>query len=120
MTSDVTDLETSRRLWKVWQDNPSAWWVVVKGQDAFVRGGLPTKDTPYAARPLSELEAEIKRMGLCIRLEFIPLDHEGKDATVAVALYHWNIDSDRLAAETTSNTTINALGNAVAEAKEKR
>jgi len=39
---------------------------------------------------------------------------------VAVALYHWNIDSDRVAAKTTSNTIINALGNAVAEAKEKR
>ena len=136
MTSDVTDLETSKRLAKAWpaddKGGEHTWWLYCsKGYRKYApwrtwtgfwcsAAARPEWEERVRAYTLSELEAEIKRMGLCIRLQFIPLDHEGKDATVAVALYHWNIDSDRLAAETTSNTIINALGNAVAEAKEKR
>ena len=131
MTGDLTDLKTSRRLAKVWpfvSPRPFAppwgclrcwWYPSLNIREATVEWDCtdaesqfdwehdwPDDERPIAARPLSELEAEIKRMGLEVTIHI----HENGDVQVAVGPDAYSPPA---------KNTINALGNVVAEAKEK-
>lgn len=124
MNHNHTDLETSRRLARVWPGPPAdrrrAWWVgqetVLHPEDVAWELGLDCRwrldadwpeGGPIAARDLSELEAEIREMGL--NIEIIIHDDGAVQTCTGRDPYsppHMHI--------------INALANAVAEAKEKR
>ena len=122
MTGDLTDLDTSRRLAKAWpaddKGGEHTWWLYCsKGYRKYApwrtwtgfwcsAAARPEWEERVRAYTLSELEAEIKRMGLEVTIHI----HENGDVQVAVGPDAYSPPAKNI---------INALGNAVAEAKEK-
>ncbi len=130
MTGNVTSLEVSRRLSKVWPgpdlSKQRPWWIQWPWEKTWalletaLADGVDWRgEPPVPARDLAELEAEIRRMGLVARMEFTPVDHEGRGAMVTVAFYDWDAESDRWICEGNTDTIIDALASALAEAKER-
>ena len=121
MTGNETSLDVSRRLAKVWsaEDDHAGWWLKMSDdeelayhyctcdEECFTKPG--ELGVPIPARTLSELEAEIGRMGYVATM--MMWENEPR---VTVAFVGMNKEP----CFGQANTIIDALGNAVAEAKE--
>lgn len=130
--SNVTNLEVSRWLARTWppEDGHAGWWLrSTKGGpieyhegtcDKEVLGNSDGLGAPVAARDLSELEAEMRRMGLEASLGTY-LCNGAEPYYVGVGLRKSATPGHKgfkLFAQ--SGSIIDALGAAVAEAKEKK
>jgi len=136
MTGDVTSLEVSRRLAKVWPSdgNVQQWWCRHKDRpdrQLWSEPNIPSciaaainAGKGYPARTLSELETETRRMGLLI-WELCEWSQQFPRWPRPIGQYFIALVRDgsgKWAKESCSahgETIIDAWGNALAEAKEK-
>jgi len=126
MNGNHTDLETSKRLAKVWSGPPlntERWWWFPEektfhpdevewdcGESEWILDAEWPEGGPIPARDLSELEAKIEEMGL----EWHATSRVG---TVWTTM--WEKEGENMVAQGKAEHFIDALGAAVAEALEK-